>query len=189
MLREPVQRTIYDNYDLWDDENVTYAKEDLEDEGNDNPTEEDIWEKISDIDASNYDDEMERLGEFFDDGSTWILIGTSGRWDGTYDVGTIFTDFVSTFRKAIQDCDYIKLYDENGHFYLTCSHHDGTNHYEIKKLTEKGVKYLENWEEDWDDKRTERYIHDMIMKKYSVLPHFAHKVYGCPKVQWKKEAG
>lgn len=187
MLREPVQRIIYDNYYLWDDENVAYAKEDLEDEGNNNPTEEDIWEKISDIDASNYDDEMERLEEFFDDGSTWILRGTSGRWDGTYEAGIIFTDFVSTFRKAIQDCDYIKLYDENGHFYLMCSHHDGTNHYEIKKLTEKGVKYLENWEEDWDDKRTERYIHDMIMKKYSVLPHFAHKVYGCPKVQWKKE--
>ena len=41
--------------------------------------------------------------------------------------------------------------------------------------------------ERWDDKRTERYIHAQIMKRYSILPNFAHKVYGCPKVQWKKE--
>ena len=57
----------------------------------------------------------------------------------------------------------------------------------VTPLTTKGIEYLENWEENWDDKRSERYVHDQIMKKYSILPHFAHKVYGCPKVQWKKD--
>ena len=113
--------------------------------------------------------------------------GTNGRWNGTFEAGTIFTDFMDMYREAMTDCDYVHLYDENGHFYMQCSHHDGTNYYEIKKLTDKGIDYLENWEGNWDDKRSERYIHDQIMKRYSTLPNFAHKVYGCPKVQWKKE--
>lgn len=56
------------------------------------------------------------------------------------------------FYKAMTDCDYFRIYDENGHMYLTCSHHDGTNHFEIKIVTEKG---------------------------YTVLPRFAEKIYGC----------
>lgn len=91
------------------------------------------------------------------------------------------------YREAMTDCDYVHLYDENGHFYMQCSHHDGTNYYEIKKLTDKGIEYLKNWEENWNDRRSERYVHNQIMKRYSILPNFSHRVYGCPKVQWKKE--
>ena len=36
------------------------------------------------------------------------------------------------------------------------------------------------------DKRTEEYVHDKVMERYSILPHFAHTVYGCPKVEYKK---
>lgn len=88
--------------------------------------------------------------------------------------------------KAAKDCDYVYIYDENGHFYLRCYHHDGSKYYEIKKVTEKGIKYLENWEHNWNDKRTEENIHDRIMERYSTLPHFAHNVYGCPRVEYKK---
>ena len=187
-MREPVVRTIYDNYNLWNDSNVKEAKEVLlERDGNENPSDNDIWDELNDEDNINWKEEKYELLKFFDDGSTWILRGTNGRWDGSHEAGTIFTDFMEMFNKAMKDCDYVKLYDENGHFYFQCSHHDGTNCYEIKKLTENGIKYLENCEYDWNDKRSERYIHDQIMKRYSVLPHFAHKVYGCPKVQWESE--
>lgn len=187
-MREPVVRTIYDNYNLWNDSNVKEAKEVLlERDGNENPSDNDIWDELNDEDNINWKEEKYELLKFFDDGSTWILRGTNGRWDGSHEAGTIFTDFMEMFNKAMKDCDYVKLYDENGHFYFQCSHHDGTNCYEIKKLIENGIKYLENWEYDWNDKRSERYIHDQIMKRYSVLPHFAHKVYGCPKVQWESE--
>lgn len=184
-MREPQTRTIYNNYDLWE-QYQEFAKETLS-EYEEEPSEDSIWNVINDEDSVNWECEKERLEEFFDDGSTWILCGTNGRWNGTFEAGTIFTDFMDMYREAMTDCDYVHLYDENGHFYMQCSHHDGTNYYEIKKLTDKGIKYLENWEENWDDKRSERYVHDQIMKKYSTLPHFAHKVYGCSKLQWKKE--
>ena len=67
------------------------------------------------------------------------------------------------------------------YLYLDCTHHDGTNSYEIKKLTDKGIAYLSNYENNWDGTRSLQYVHDKIMESYSVLPNFAHKVYGLPK--------
>lgn len=90
--------------------------------------------------------------------------------------------------ETTEDCDYIRIYDENGHLFLKCSHHDGTNLYEIKKVTKRGIDYIDKWESNWSDNRSEEYIHDQIMKRYSVLPHFMHTVYGCPKIEYKKAA-
>ena len=56
--------------------------------------------------------------------------------------------------------------------------------FEIKRLNSKGVSYLEHWEQNWDDKRTKREVHDKLMSKYSVLPNFMATVYGCPKIQY-----
>lgn len=91
-------------------------------------------------------DDLER---FFNGESTWILQGTCGCWNGNHKVGMIFEDFEEMLNKAAKDCDYIHLYDKNGHLYLKCSHHDGTNYYEIKKVTDRGVEYLANWEDNW----------------------------------------
>ena len=188
-MKEPEKRIIYSNYNLWKDyEND--AKMDLEDEGytEDEITEEKIWDKIYELDKENWEIEKERLVEFFDDGSSWILRGTIGLWYGNVEAGTVFTDFEKMFKTAMDDCDYCEFYDENGHLYLRCAHHDGTNLYEIKRVTEKGIQYLKNWEENLDDKRTEQYVHDMIMKKYSIIPNFCHKIYGSSKIEWKKAA-
>lgn len=136
----------------------------------------------------NYDDEYDELDwdftknelkNFFDNGSTWLLRGQNERWTGTHEAGTIFRDFMKMFLTITKDCDYYRIYDENGHFHIECSHHDGTNRYEIRKLTNRGTTYLENWEDNFNDKRSEHYIHDKLMKPpYSVLPQYARNIYG-----------
>lgn len=179
-------RTIYNNYNLWEDYEE-FARETLEEyKEKEEITNDDIWNEIYEQDASNWEDEKARLVDFFD-GSTWILQGYAGCWDGRHKGGYVFTDFEDMWYKATEDCDYYHIYDKNGHLFLQCSHHDGTNLYEIKKVTEKGEKYLENWEDNWSDMRSKEYVHDKIMEKYSVLPHFAHNVYGCPKMEYEKE--
>ena len=77
----------------------------------------------------------------------------------------------------------------NGHFFLQCSHHDGTNLYEIKKVTEKGISYYENWGSSIfsSDQRTEQEILTRIMNRYSTLPHYVHIMYGCPKVEFENQ--
>lgn len=143
-------------------------------------TDERIISSINLNDAENWECIKSELEGFFNDKFKCILFGTVGRWNGTFVASTIFdgNEFIDTIYKGLKDCDYVRIADENGHLYVSGTHHDGTVRYEIKILTDKGVRYLENWESHWGDKRTEQYVHSQIMRYYSVLPYFAAKVYG-----------
>ena len=186
--RIPVERIIYDNYRLWE----TYSDEEIkeyfmEENGyeEDEITDEMIWKERYFLDEINWEEEKERLKKFFLNGNKWIIFGEVGRWDGLYRAGTLFDTFDDFFYKATEDCFYWKFYDENGHLYLTCSHHDGTCCYEIKEVTDKGVQYFDNWEYNWDDKRSEEYVHTQIINRYSRLPRFAEKMYGCKRIEYQ----
>ena len=148
------ERTIYDNYNPWN----TYPDDVLKEmalecewvENESKITEESLCEwRFAEMEE-DWNNEKEMLSDFFKD-KTVEFIGFVGLWNGTYKVKER-DEFWKLFNKAMPDCDFFKIYDENGHMYLTCSHHDGTNHFEIKVVTEK---------------------------KYTVLPRFAEKVYGC----------
>lgn len=181
----PVQRIIYDNYDL----SGKYPDKELKDmavecewiteEEKDEVSDQTLWDWRYEQDACDWDDEKAMLTDFFQ-GKTVMFTGKVGLWHGVYSGGKV-GEFWDLFNNAMEDCNYCKLYDENGHMYLTCSHHDGTNNFEIKILTDKGIEYFNRWDDSYDDDRTERHIHDQIYKHYSVLPNFAHKIYGCDK--------
>lgn len=177
-MKKGKERIIYSNYDLWE----RYS-EDIIETIEDEYSEYDVWNTIYDIDADDYSDELDRMKDFFSDG-TYIIFGSIGRWDGDRTGFDVFCDFDDAYNKAIKDCEYIKIYDVNGHFYIECSHHDGTNFYEIKKLTDAGVNYYENWEYNWNDKRSNSYIKEKLVNKYSVLPRYAEKVYGCKRTDY-----
>ena len=187
-MKKAVQRVVYDNYDLWGDYHEE-AREFLEEWHNpDEISESMIWDEIYRIAGYNWLDEKERLTGWLV-GYRYMMRGYVGRWNGTSFGGLIFTDFDDAFREATCDCDYWKIWDENGHLFLKCSHHDGTNLFEIKRLTGKGHDLLDRWENDWDDPRSEEEIHTTIWNSnfYSALPHFAHNVYGCKKKEYKNE--
>lgn len=184
--REEKKRIIYSNYNLWEDY-AEYAKKALANNGIKNPTEDNIWDEICFINDNVWSDIFDQLVSFFEDG-TWIAFGTVGRWDGTFDAGVTFgefdkKDFKDVLYGITKCCDYVEIFDTNGHFYLQCHHHDGTNSFEIKRVTDTGEKYLENWENNWDDERSEQYVHNQLIKRYSTLPHFVHKEWGLPKIE------
>lgn len=177
------ERTIYDNYNLEkiypDNDLIEIARECNWVDEDEEITDDMLWNWRYEESQIDWEREFKGLKDFFQ-GKTVGFFGEVGLWHGTYKAGKI-GDFEQLFWRAIEDCDYFKFYDENGHLYFTCSHHDGTNHFEIKELTKKGREYLSNFE-DWyfvNDKRTEEYVHDQIYKRYSKLPRFAEKVYGC----------
>lgn len=188
MKRVPKSRIIYDNYSLWEN----YPDEDMKEQLMENGVEEEditdnmIWQERYFLDEIDWDDTKATLKDFFlNKGNKWMLFGEVGRWNGTYKAGTLFDTFEDFFYEAAKDCDYIRFYDENGHLYLTCSHHDGTCHYEIKEVTEKGIEYLDNWEYNWNDKRSKEYVHTQIFNRYSRLPRFAERVWGAKKVEYE----
>lgn len=178
MAKERMERIIFSNYNLEDD--YEEAKQFLMDKSEDGkePSEDDIWEEIDLQSQSWWECEKMQLESFFHD-RVFVPRGTCGRWDGNYDAGAIIRGFQSLY-PAWKDCDYIKLYDVDGHFMVQATHHDGTNHYELRELNQKGLGFLERNERKMDDRK----LHEALWKStYSRLPNYAHLVFGNPKRQ------
>lgn len=180
--RRLIYSNFYDEYGTFDDARQFIFEEYGDDEewesAKDVPDDR-VWDELAFQDECNWDNEKYELEKFFDPGY-WILQGTFGLWYGRPRGGFVFDSF-KEMTKAWNNCDYIRLYDENGHFYIDAAHHDGTNHYEVKRLTEKGREYIENHKWDPDEE-----VHDVVFNSniYSGLPHYAHKVFGCKEREW-----
>ena len=173
------QRIIYNNYyldDLYEAarENLLYdnEEEDISDDA--------VLDEVYTLSQLEWEDAHEELKSFFKGGS-WLLRDSVGRWDGAYGAGYVFYDFDDMFYKAADSCAYIKIWEERGHLYLKCSHHDGTNLFEIKKINDKAERFIDSWAYSLGDTRTEEEIHNIVWNSnfLSSLPHYARKVYGC----------
>ena len=176
------KHTIFDNYDV--SAAYSYALENLiENEIYDDieeVPESAVWDEVYEMENINWDDARREMEQFFD-GKMLLVGGSVGRWDGTYAAGKVIK--YEDLWKCWQDCDYISIYDQGGHFHIEASHHDGTNHFEVKILTEKGAELYDRWDYDWTiwQNCSEREVHEKLWKntKYSHIPHFARDVYGC----------
>ena len=175
-----MERVLFDNYDFeaYDNE----AREQLADMDYEDPTQEQVYEMTSELEQNDWDDADYEMRNFIEKGKSFIAIGTCGRWDGTYEGGLIFGHWDDFKRRVFADCEYFKIWDEKGHLYVKCSHHDGTNFLEIKELTDRGFQRYENWQYDYSVRNdiSERELHKRIFKDshYAKLPHFADKVWG-----------
>lgn len=176
------ERIIYDNYDVCAMYNAARAFL-LEEYNEDEITETMIWNEVNFQDSLTWQYENRLLTDFFTGHGFFLIRGFVGRWNGTFAAGAVFDNWEDMFHDATKDCDYVKIWDENGHFYLECSHHDGTNSYEIKRISNAGYNFIDNWYYNWDDERSESQIHDIVWHSnfLSSLPHFAHEIYGCKK--------
>ena len=184
--RKPVERVIYDNYNL--DEMWNDAKESLiEHLERENPTDSEIWEEIYLLDSFNWDEEKARMEETFSSDKTFIAVGTCGLWTGQFPGGFIFST-LGELMDHLVDCEYFRFWDVNGHFHLKASHHDGTHFLEVKELTPRGVQYHDNWHYNWSDKRSMQEVYERLFadSHYSRLINFAHNHYGCPLRQFEK---
>ena len=157
------ERTIYDNYDpeeVYSDETIIEMARECEWVAEDEEvTDSMIWSWRDEQMEMDWEDTKEALSEFWE-GKTAVILGTVGVWHGTYKIKAEEGKWWTLFERAIKDCDYIKLWDENGHFYLRCSHHDGTHKFEFKVKPEG--------------------------KRYLTLPRYAEKVWGSPVRQYEK---
>lgn len=185
MDKKSDERVLYDNYPST--EAFEYAKgyllELAEDTDTDNKTKEELLAEIADQDVycqmtfedeRNFEDFKSEFTSFINKSDYgFILMGSCGLWNGRKAAGTIinrFSDLTSAFH------DYIKFYDVGGHLYFESTHHDGTNSFEIKELTEKGRYYLDN---HIFDSLKDAHCSLFNSNFYSKLPRYAEKVWGC----------
>ena len=185
----PEERIIYNNY--YDQNIFESEKQFLFDEYNhennwctvnDVPDAE-VWESLRFNYEALWNDFSVMLRTMYE--SWYIVVGEVQRWNGSFSGGKVFGSLREAIEWVIQDCDYIKVYDENGKFKIQCSHHDGTNNYLIKAITETGYKYIDRWEHNWSDKRSKQYIYNQVIKRYSHNLNYANRFLDCPKKQYK----
>ena len=139
---------------------------------------EEVNRMVYDREEWDWDDFKVEFGHFIEKSDNgFLLVGTCGLWNGTYD-GGCYVDKFDDLYKFWKDCRDIKVYDECGHLYIKATHHDGTNYAELKELTCKGSEYAGNhyWDSDQD-------VHKTLWNSnfFTRLPHYAHKVWGCKK--------
>lgn len=185
--RTPETRTIFNNYygnDRFEDTAEYLFDEYADEEGWDtveDVPEDEIWREMQFSDECAWDDAKYDLEHFLKENGPMLVVGSLGLWYGNCRGGKICYNF-RDLAGAWEDCDYINIYDQNGHLYIECSHHDGTNMYECKLLTERGEQYAED--HGWDMYDSE--LHEKLWNDshYTHLPHYAHKVWGCKKTAY-----
>ena len=101
-------REIYDNYyvfEAWE----SAARENLEERGIADPSEEEMWNEVNALDQDFWEDVKCEMTNFFDDGSAWILSGTMERWNGKHSGHILFHTFSELLTKTAKDCDYYRF--------------------------------------------------------------------------------
>ena len=132
-----------------------------------------VYDEIAFQDGETWRDIKDGLNTIFEDGY-YLLTGYCGTWRGRLDGGE-FIRSLGDLLTVIQHLDDMKITDCNGHFIIEGSHHDGSDRYELKRLTHKGYLLA-----DSNYFAKDRQLHNTIMNTnfYSALPKFAKRIYG-----------
>ena len=174
-----MERVLFDNYNGYEEAAREWLAEEFD---IDDISDTDVWQRAEFIEEQEWDEFDFEMRRFMDARESFIAIGTCGRWDGNFEGGFLFTSWDEFKSKAFKDCNYFKVWDEGGHLYVRCSHHDGTNQLEIKEITEKGKTRADNWSYDYSKRNNfpEYELHKRLFtnNNYSRLPRYADAVYG-----------
>ncbi len=169
--------TYYNNY--YDNEKEELCRQQVFSEHQDEYdwlTEQDVPESLiqREMDDSNTSDweffinDLERLLSTH----YCLLTGTFGSWRGPMQGGK-FISKISDFTSCIEHLDYLEIYEENGHLFIQGCHHDGSDSYELRVLTDKGYKLAED-----NYFAHDRKLHNTLFKYnfYSRLPRLSSAV-------------
>lgn len=135
------------------DEAERFAREALlEDHDEEEITDDMIWHWLYDsldMDADDFWREVRSHSE-----GIWLVIADVGTWQGRYDGGKVFSDLSAALRAVCNDMDDITIEeDARGNVHATGRHHDGTDHYEIYRLSPRGEAWYQA-SEMYTDRRT-----------------------------------
>lgn len=114
------------------------------------------------------------------DYKTYLIIADLGLWFGNRRGGKVVKGLWNAISSTFED--YNTIYQEGRTLKVDAIHHDGTNHFEIYELTEKGEEWY-NRNNDW---RSREDVCETLYnnKKYRRNVQFFNNLYG-----WMKPTG
>lgn len=143
----------------------------------DGPSDDDLWQEWYDQNERDWDDIKWEV-ENQDERGSYLIIASLGLWNGRFDGGKIIDGYLY---EAIRECfeDYNKVYWQDKNLKIEATHHDGTNYFIIKKLTDRGIEFYNNHYYDYDD----RTMHQKLFRDahYSHSVDFFARIYGWVK--------
>lgn len=143
----------------------------------DGPSDDELWEEWYDQKERDWDD-IECEVKYHDERGSYLIIASLGLWNGRFDGGKIIDGYLN---KVIRACfeDYNKVYWQDKNLKVEATHHDGTNYFIIKKLTDRGIEFYNNHCYDYDD----RTMHQKLFRDahYSHSVDFFARIYGWVK--------
>ena len=113
------------------------------------------WDTVATIRELDWDDFIGNLRCSTVFPKKVVVVGSAGLWDGRHEiVPTVCdtSDLRKFWGKFIPNCCEYEVrvgYDKDGLF-VEVPHHDGTNFYHIRELTEKGQKYVDRCEDNYE---------------------------------------
>ena len=128
-----------------------YTKEEIEEIKKDYECRDIINGEYNDVDYEDLVDYNDTEWYYsFGEGASWkydtpvVIIGNLGLWNGPHKViPTKCKTILEAVYKCIEDMDEVEIYeDQYGNLKVDGYHHDGTNHFTIKKVTDKGYRCL-----------------------------------------------
>lgn len=157
-----------ENYDSAREWLFTMRQDDFDWETEDDVPEKMILDEMAFLEQSEWEYFKSKCEELLSNGDC-ILTGTCGRWNGPARGGKFIRSF-SDLMSCIGHLDYLKIIDRNGHLFINGCHHDGSDHYELKQLTQHGQAYAQQYGYARDER-----LHSTIMNVnfYSKLPKLA----------------
>ena len=132
---------LFDNYNCDFDE---YKKDYMENNDVESIEDSVVWDYISELEHMEWENMLKELAQI-DNYRKCNLSGKAGTWQGKFEAAQIYDTIEEAICDSIKDCDYIKVWCENGHLYIQASHHDGTHNFEVKLLNYRGWETWDNW--------------------------------------------
>lgn len=137
------------NTSSWDEDEIRGMYEECYEE---TPDEETLRQYINDINDCYLEDVEGEISHYekTNGQKQYIVLADLGLWNGRFDGGKIIIGLWNTISQCFED--YNEIYEEGGKLKVVAHHHDGTNYFQIKELTERGEEYAEKHKWDMNDR-------------------------------------
>ena len=148
----------------WDREEM---KQEYEEIYGETPSEEELNSFIEDKNNIFLDNERYNVEcyEKEHETKTYVILADLGLWNGRAAGGKVIKGLWNAISKCFED--YNHIYEYRRRLCVDAVHHDGTNHFQIKELTPKGLEYVEN-----HPYMSDRELHQRLFKD----SHYSHEV-------------
>jgi len=141
---------LYDNE--FNSETEAWVRDDLierrREDGDDSiPTDAEVFDEWCNFyDPTLWEDFECEIKDFLED-KLLVVSGSCGLWYGREDGGKVVTGW-KELCTVLNNMDYIAFSDVGGKLEIQCSHHDGTNYWEVREVTEKGARWYYDHEDE-----------------------------------------